>query len=101
MKVDLGSLYIVTLSDDVIFAERVMNDQVSGILEVDNQVGEVQDIMSNSVSENERVRVEAGAVNEVAATESAGSSILKENESELLAEGSLSSEEKHTIRIEV
>lgn len=86
---------------DVIFAERVMNDQVSGNLEVDNQVGGVRDIMFNSVSENEQARVKAGAVNEVVATESGRSSNLKEVESELLAEGSLPLEEKHTIRIEV
>ncbi|KAL8113824.1 hypothetical protein AgCh_020929 [Apium graveolens] len=80
--------------------ERVMNDQVFGNLKVDNQVGEVRDIMSDSVSENEQARVEAGGVNEVVATGSARSSILMEDGSELLAEGSLPSEEKHTIRIE-
>lgn len=100
MQVHLGSLYVITLSN-VIFAERVMNDQVSGNLEVDNQVGGVRDIMFNSVSENEGARIEAGAMNEVVTTESARSSILKEDESELPGEEPLPLGEKHTVRIEV
>ena len=80
----------------------MMNDQVSAELELDNQVGEVQDIMSNSVSDNERARVEAGAANEVVASEHTSSSVLKkDDDGDLLAEGSMSSGEKHSIRIEV
>lgn len=79
----------------------MMNDQVSAELELDNQVGEVQDIMSNSVSDNERARVEAGAANEVVASEHTSSSVLKKDDGDLLAEGSMSSGEKHSIRIEV
>ncbi|XP_017236364.1 uncharacterized protein LOC108209778 [Daucus carota subsp. sativus] len=78
----------------------MMNDQVSAELELDNQVGEVQDIMSNSVSDNERARVEAGAANEVVASEHTSSSVLKKDDGDLLAEGSMSSGEKHSIRIE-
>lgn len=79
-----------------------MNDQVSANLVVDKQVGQVQDVMFNSVSENERAHVEAGAVNEVVDSECTSSSGLKkDDDSELLAEGLVRSEEKHTVRIEV
>lgn len=81
----------------------MMNDQLPANLELDNQVEQVQDVtMSNSVSENKRVRVEARAVNEVVASEYTSSSVLKkDDESEFLAEKSMPSEEKHAIRIEV
>ncbi|KAK1375998.1 Eukaryotic LigT [Heracleum sosnowskyi] len=79
---------------------RPVSSQASSS-EVDKQVGEVQDIMFNSVSENEGAHVEDRAVNEVAAFECTSSSGLKKDDgSELLAEELVPLEQKHSIRIE-